>query len=343
MLKEKLQEWLLNMFIQFRRDLRIDKAKARLEEPSYLNNLIYKNNMDIGKKIESFLATGNLNSPSGLDLMQVHQQCHSSSKKYISLSPPLQATGFTIIAERINYFRFLAHFRSIHRGAFFSEMKTTTVRKLLPESWGFLCPVHTPDGGPCGLLNHLASPCIVQTHHPSPETLAPISPLLASFGMLPVSRIPPPANALPVLLDGRIIGHVPSVLTQAVAQQLRLAKTLQNTLPHPVFDRLEIAVFSESTAAGSPAPGIFLFSSAGRMQRPVMSVAAARQEWIGPFEQINMGISVTPEAFDPQLHSHVEICPTNMLSAIASFTPYSDMNQSPRNMCVSADCFNCGI
>lgn len=35
-------------------------------------------------------------------------------------------------------------------------MKTTTVRKLLPESWGFLCPVHTPDGGPCGLLNHLA-------------------------------------------------------------------------------------------------------------------------------------------------------------------------------------------
>ena len=71
MLKEKLQEWLLNMFIQFRRDLRIDKARARLEEPSYLNNLIYKNNMDIGKKIESFLATGNLNSPSGLDLMQV--------------------------------------------------------------------------------------------------------------------------------------------------------------------------------------------------------------------------------------------------------------------------------
>jgi DNA-directed RNA polymerase I subunit RPA2 len=222
-------------------------------------------------------------------------------------------------------------------------MKTTSVRKLLPESWGFLCPVHTPDGGPCGLLNHLASPCIVQTHHPSPESLAPISPLLASFGMLPVSRIPPPANALPVLLDGRIIGHVPSVLTQAVAQQLRLAKTLQNTLPHPVFDRLEIAVFSQSTAAGSPAPGIFLFSSAGRMQRPVMSVAAARQEWIGPFEQINMGISVTPEAFDPQLHSHVEICPTNMMSAIASFTPYSDMNQSPRNMCVSADCFNCRL
>jgi len=29
----------------------------------------------------------------------------------------------------------------VHRGAFFAELKTTTVRKLLPESWGYLCPV----------------------------------------------------------------------------------------------------------------------------------------------------------------------------------------------------------
>lgn len=55
--------------------------------------------------------------------------------------------------------RFLANFRSIHRGAYFTEMKTTTVRKLLPEQWGFICPVHTPDGGPCGLLNHLSIKC----------------------------------------------------------------------------------------------------------------------------------------------------------------------------------------
>jgi len=39
-------------------------------------------------------------------------------------------------------------------------MKTTTVRKLLPESWGFMCPVHTPDGAPCGLLNHITLSCV---------------------------------------------------------------------------------------------------------------------------------------------------------------------------------------
>lgn len=42
-------------------------------------------------------------------------------------------------------------------------MRTTTVRRLLPESWGFLCPVHTPDGEPCGLMNHLTAICEVVT------------------------------------------------------------------------------------------------------------------------------------------------------------------------------------
>ena len=51
--------------------------------------------------------------------------------------------------------------QSVHRGQFFTTMKTTTVRKLLPESWGFLCPVHTPDGSPCGLLNHLSKEAVV--------------------------------------------------------------------------------------------------------------------------------------------------------------------------------------
>jgi hypothetical protein len=57
--------------------------------------------------------------------------------------------------------------RSVHRGAYFAELRTTTVRKLLPESWGFLCPVHTPDGSPCGLLNHFSAACSVITEGPA--------------------------------------------------------------------------------------------------------------------------------------------------------------------------------
>ena len=73
-------------------------------------------NFDVGAKMANFLATGNLISPTGLDLQQ--------------------ASGFTIVAEKLNWQRYISHFRSIHRGAFFAELKTTTVRKLLPEAWG---------------------------------------------------------------------------------------------------------------------------------------------------------------------------------------------------------------
>ena len=68
--------------------------------------------------------------------------------------------------------RYLSHFRSVHRGAYFAELRTTTVRKLLPESWGFLCPVHTPDGSPCGLLTHFTAACQIITHRPdNPEAV----------------------------------------------------------------------------------------------------------------------------------------------------------------------------
>ena len=95
--------------------------------------------MSIGKKLENFLATGNLVTRSQLDLQQT--------------------AGFTIVADKLNFTRYLSHFRSIHRGQYFTEMKTTTVRKLLPEAWGYICPVHTPDGAPCGLLNHITLSC----------------------------------------------------------------------------------------------------------------------------------------------------------------------------------------
>lgn len=71
----------------------------------------------------------------------------------------MQNSGLSVVADKLNFIRYLSHFRCVHRGAAFAKMRTTTVRKLLPESWGFLCPVHTPDGEPCGLMNHMTASC----------------------------------------------------------------------------------------------------------------------------------------------------------------------------------------
>ena len=71
----------------------------------------------------------------------------------------MQNSGLSVVADKLNFIRYLSHFRCVHRGASSAKMRTTTVRKLLPESWGFLCPVHTPDGEPCGLMNHMTASC----------------------------------------------------------------------------------------------------------------------------------------------------------------------------------------
>ena len=137
---------------------------------------------DVGRKVEYVLNTGNFSGRGALDLPQT--------------------TGFSVVAEKLNYARFLSHFRAVHRGAYFTELRTTAVRKLRPEAWGFVCPVHTPDGAPCGLLTHLAAACRVVAGgegHGGVTDAAVAA--LARAGVLPVSSggagAPPPRRPAP--------------------------------------------------------------------------------------------------------------------------------------------------
>ena len=125
--------------------------------------------------------------------------------------------------------RYISHFRSIHRGAYFAEMKTTTVRKLLPENWGFICPVHTPDGGPCGLLNHIAITCkpITSPLKKGPNFNKEFVRLCTKYGMnaevydLNIVHSP---KCLYVLMDGRIIGNIEENLAENFCKSIRYLK-----------------------------------------------------------------------------------------------------------------------
>jgi len=83
---------------------------------------------------------------------------------------------------------------------------------------------------------------------------------------------------------------------------------------------------------GGPFPGLFLFTRTGRCIRPVLHRASGRVEMIGPMEQPFLDIACLPEDIKEGITTHQELDPTNMLSLIASLTPFSDYNQSPRNM-----------
>ena len=68
------------------------------------------------------------------------------------------------------------------------------------------------------------------------------------------------------------------------------------------------------------------------MMRPVWQIDRQQTEWIGSMEQMFMEIAVYPKEASPGCTTHVELAPTSIMSVLANLTPFSDFNQSPRNM-----------
>ncbi|GMM31362.1 DNA-directed RNA polymerase I core subunit [Martiniozyma asiatica (nom. inval.)] len=304
-LKEKIQEYIQNIRLQIRTDLSRGMA-VDFNDRKYMTRVFSRTNENIGQKMQYFISTGNLVSQSGLDLQQV--------------------SGYTVVAEKINFHRFIAHFRMVHRGSFFAQLKTTAVRKLLPESWGFLCPVHTPDGSPCGLLNHLSHKCEIKTEE-SDVSDVPIA--LYQLGVKPThasTAIAGP-NVCCVQLNGKIIGFTSHSQGKIIADTLRYWK-VEGT--HNIPLDLEIGYVPPS--GHGQYPGLYLFGGRARMIRPVKYLPLGKKDILGAFEQVFMNIAVIPSEIENNVHTHVEFAPTNILSILANLTPFSDFNQSPRNM-----------
>ncbi|KAJ2078814.1 hypothetical protein H4R24_004221 [Coemansia sp. RSA 988] len=310
LIKEKIEDYLIGIHSEITKDSR--NAKVDLYNKRYLTRLFGRVGADVGHKAQYFLATGNLVSRTGLDMQQM--------------------TGYTIIAEKLNYLRYLSHFRCIHRGAFFAELKTTGVRKLLPEGWGFMCPVHTPDGSPCGLLNHLAHKCLITINV---EETGDVEKTLVRLGVVP--DIPKPSlcdsNMLTVQLDGCVVGYCSESVAARVAATLRILKiqrhsmSFEDDIPNIPYN-MEIGFVPRSH--GGQLPGLYLFTTPARFIRPVTHLATRKQDHIGSFEQVYMEIACLDEDVRPGITTHQEVLPTNILSVVANFTPFCDFNQAPR-------------
>eukprot|EP01133_Synstelium_polycarpum_P014866 gene14866-17579_t len=311
-LRERLTEFLETAKFAFVKAMS-DTSSKKLDEVSEFHKALDKS-INIGERFDYFLATGNLVSSSGLDLQQT--------------------SGFTVIADKLNFLRYIAHFRSIHRGAFFATMKTTSIRKLMPESFGFLCPVHTPDGAPCGLLNHLSSNCLITIDPLQDKKCLEANGLLSKFllahGVTSIEMTSSfGTNTMPVIFNGRVIGRIEPALAGELAVLLRYLKSTGTEKSIP--DTLEVAYAPKVDHDGGQYPGLYLFSTGARFMRPVTNLTSGKQELVGPAEQLYMEIAMMPEEVKP-ITTHVELGPTAMLSVLANLTPFSDYNQSPRNM-----------
>ncbi|MCJ1328082.1 DNA-directed RNA polymerase I subunit RPA2 [Thelotrema lepadinum] len=306
-LKEKIEEFMDSIRPSLRGYYEKAASAKSFSDPDFAKDfqraILGRSTENIAGPLEYFMSTGNLASRSGLDLQQT--------------------SGYTVVAEKINFYRFMSHFRMVHRGSFFAQLKTTTVRKLLPESWGFLCPVHTPDGSPCGLLNHFAHECKITTEAADASKLPS---LLAELG---VNALPSAAmdESVCVQLNGRVLGYCTPEKARWVSKALRRWKVEgKNDIP------LELEIGYVPNSNGGLYPGVFLTSSPSRMIRAVKYLELGKKDFVGPFEQPYMSIACWEHEIEEGESTHVEIDIRNILSIFANQTPFSDHNQSPRNM-----------
>lgn len=162
---------------------------------------------------------------------------------------------------------------------------------------GFICPVHTPDGTPCGLLNHLTKYCEV-TSTPDPKIVANVPSVLVSLGMVPLKGVRLFAlnhnEQFVVMLDGKVLGHVERNEAQSLVYKLRMLKIDGKRVPQT----LEVVLVPMGRKCGQ-FPGLFLFTGPARMMRPVINLAVQKVELIGTFEQVYMDICIYPkEAYE---------------------------------------------
>jgi DNA-directed RNA polymerase I subunit RPA2 len=203
----------------------------------------------------------------------------------------------------------------------FTEIRTTSVRKLTPESWGFLCPVHTPDGSLCGLLNHLAFMCEICTDEPNTDRLVE---LLKTLGMIPLQSgifkfktdqkktSSSSTYYYEVLLNGKLLGYVDSNDIRNLTEKLRYLKALA-TLPleeqqknenfqliQGLSKYLEICHVPKidlENCSYTLYPGLYIFTSPGRMMRPVKNLNTQKTEYIGTMEQCYLHVCIKSEEY----------------------------------------------
>eukprot|EP01080_Neovahlkampfia_damariscottae_P002872 gene2872-4715_t len=246
-----------------------------------------------------------------------------------------QFSGYSIVADKINFTRFISHFRAIHRGAPFMDSRTTSVRRLKPEAWGFICPVHTPDGAPCGLLNHLSQTCYVVGKKCDDENeIKNLKNILLENGMISLEQeekgkekefFKNQNELIDVLLDGKIIGKISFDQSKQLIKKLKYFKTIDR-----ISKFIEFCLFPIKENSVFPLFGIYTHKF--RFMRPVINLRNDKIEYIGVAEQLFMSIACKDEDFKKHETTHKEISPTSILSYLGNLTPFSDFNQSPRNV-----------
>jgi DNA-directed RNA polymerase II subunit RPB2 len=241
--------------------------------------------------------------------------------------------GVSQVLARMSYAATLSHLRRIQTPVEKSG-KLLAPRKLHGTSWGFMCPVETPEGHSVGIVKTMSLLTSVSHHVPSSTILHFLSEL--TNGQITWITTPRVYEGTSITVNGVLLAYTANPLTVVTA--LRAAKCSSRLHPHT-----SVAWYTLMNA-------ILIETDGGRVVRPVFRVGAPhpvgddRKDWnnwvrmcieyIDASETETLRIALTKE--EVTTHSHHEIHPSMLVGHMAGTIPLSDHNQSPRNTYQSA-------
>uniref|UniRef100_A0A6C0AJ07 DNA-directed RNA polymerase n=1 Tax=viral metagenome TaxID=1070528 RepID=A0A6C0AJ07_9ZZZZ len=242
--------------------------------------------------------------------------------------------GVSQVLNRLSYSATLSHVRRIQTPVEKSG-KLLAPRKLHGTSWGYVCPVETPEGHSVGIVKSMSMLTSITQHSPSAIVL---TFLKDQPGIEWVSTIKHYDGTM-IILNGVVMGYTktPSDIHTA----LRRGKQGFKLHPHTGISwNIYQQILNIETDGGRFVRPLFRVENGAILPRPEKSEewtdwVRACIEYIDPAETEVIKIAMVPGEIGAT-HTHCEIHPTLVLGHMASSIPFSDHNQSPRNTYQSA-------
>jgi len=243
--------------------------------------------------------------------------------------------GVSQVLNRLSYSATISHLRRIQTPIEKSG-KLLAPRKLHGTSWGFVCPVETPEGHSVGIVKTITMMTAITQHTPS---VLVITLLQQMTGIVWIKSVTTEYSGTPITLNGVIIAYTTNPVD--VNKKLQTAKQLFHLHPHTSisWDTMQNSMTVETDG--------------GRFARPLFRVVNGKIvapppkpfvwndwvktciEFVDPLQTETVRVAMTPADVTPN-HTHCEIHPSLILGHMAASIPFSDHNQSPRNTYQSA-------
>ena len=246
--------------------------------------------------------------------------------------------GVSQVLNRLSYSATLSHLRRIQTPVEKSG-KLLAPRKLHGTSWGYVCPVETPEGHSVGIVKGMSMLTSVTQHTSSLVVLSVLNDLPYEMSWITDLNNMSRHKGTMIIVNGVIVGYTPN--PKAVYDYLKKSKLSFRLHPHTGISwKIQQDIINVETDGGRFVRPMFRVENGKMLEKP--SNALEWNDWIrscieyiDPAETETIKVAMFPHEIAAE-HTHCEIHPTLILGHMASSIPFSDHNQSPRNTYQSA-------